>query len=163
MMLEKAQPLLDPFRLAQARRDLHGSTPVAAFSRLHGLLADSSGTINWTLQFLIDALDEPVCDVSIRGTLKLNCQRSLDPFEFPVALDTRLALVRPDADESALRYDPLVVEAAGVRALDVVEDELILAIPLVPVAPDSSPIELAPSDETASTHPFSVLAQLKPS
>ena len=58
----------------------------------------------------------------------------------------------------------LVDADAMVRPAELVEDELILALPVVAIAPDADVVErdFAPtSEETAAVNPFTALAGLK--
>ena len=101
--------------------------------------------------------------------MPLQCQRSLRRFLQPVRIRQRLGLIRRESDEAALpaECEPLLVSADGLlRPLDLVEDELILALPVVPVAPDSEAVELdfAPgAEETAGRGAFAALAGWKKS
>lgn len=163
-MSEKATALLDVYRLAHTGRGLSGVSPVSAFARLKSLLASDAGELRWSLDFGIDELSAPYCDVNIDGSLFLQCQRTLDTFEYGLAVATRLALVKADDDGTGSRYEPLLVDPAGMRALQIVEDELILAIPLVPVAPGTEPVvaaSAAPGEGTVTNNPFAVLNRLK--
>jgi len=164
-MSEKAQPLLDLYRMAQTRRGMRGKSSVVDFPRLRGLLSSDSGMVAWTLDFGVDELGAPYCDVSASGSVCLQCQRTLTDFAYLVEINNRLSLVDADDDGTQLRHEPLIVEAAGKHALEIVEDELILAIPLVPVAPSSEPLGPATyvAEPVEKPNPFSVLKHLKSS
>jgi uncharacterized protein len=62
-------------------------------------------------------------------------------------------------------YEALQVDDDGtLRPAELVEDELILAVPLVPAMPGSESIERdwpVPVDEEARANPFAALAALK--
>ena len=79
----------------------------------------------------------------------------------------RLGLIRDEADEEALPegYEALLVGENGLlRPAELVEDELILAVPVVPVAPGTDVVEqdwAAPEEETQRASPFAALSQLK--
>jgi uncharacterized protein len=79
----------------------------------------------------------------------------------------RLGLIRDEAEEEALPegYEALLVGDDGMlRPADVVEDELILAVPVVPVAPDTDLVERdwAPGEEEIErANPFARLSALK--
>jgi uncharacterized protein len=84
----------------------------------------------------------------------------------------RLGLLRAgkdsdEADEAALPpgYEALLVAEDGMlHPLELVEDELILAVPLVPVKPGSETVERdwpVQADEETRANPFSALAALK--
>jgi len=159
--------------MVAARRGVEGHVPLSALSRLAGVLFDDEGEVHFRLDFDRDALGVAYLELAAQTSLPLQCQRSLQRFEFQVALQQRLGLIRAEADEAGLPagYEPLLVPPDGhVRALDVVEDELILALPVVPVDPDRAPAELEwppasaaaePHQATAHASPFAVLATLK--
>ena len=86
----------------------------------------------------------PYVELRIDAALPLECQRSLQRFLLPVQLVQRLGLIRDEADEAALppEYEALLVPADGMlRPAELVEDELILALPVVPVSPDAEVVE----------------------
>ena len=98
----------------------------------------------FALEFDSDALQVPYVELRIDAELPLECQRSLQRFLFPVQMVQRLGLIRDEADEAALPAG--LRGAAGCRgrhaaAGGLVEDELILAVPVVPVKPESDAVE----------------------
>jgi uncharacterized protein len=157
--------------MVSARRSFAGTLPVASLQRLCGMLASDAGEVAYELEFGRDDLDMAYLDVRAEAPLTVICQRSLEPFVLPVAVRGRLGLIRSEREESGLSPDsePLLVEDDGKLVLaDVIEDELLLALPLVPVNPDSElPEEVTsqPADEEAdggqTDNPFAVLRELK--
>ena len=130
--------------MVAARRQFEGALPLSAMSRLGGSLADSEGECRFALEFGQDALQVPYVELSIEAGLPLVCQRSLERFVFPVKTVQRLGLIRDEADEAALPpgYEALLVPEDGLlRPADLVEDELVLAVPVVPLAPDAAPVD----------------------
>jgi len=163
---------LDIWRLVAARRCISGQIELVKLQRLGDLLADSQGQCRYVLEFGRDAVQSVAwVELRIQTALPLVCQRSLQRFLLPVEQTQRLGLVRNEAEEVALpaSYEPLWVNADGrVSLSDLVEDELILAIPVVPVAPDSQMLVQQAEAQTdtrqaqgAVTRPFAVLAALK--
>ncbi len=159
--------VVDAWRMVAARREFAGRVALAALPRLRGSLLDTTGDVEFSLAFDTDVLKLPFVELRIDAALPLECQRSLQRFLLPVQLVQRLGLIRDEADEAALPegYEALLVPADGMlKPVDLVEDELILALPVVPLAPDVEAVEqdFAPSDEEiAQANPFSVLAGLK--
>lgn len=159
--------VVDAWRMVASRRQFEGRIPLAALARLRGSLVDTDGEVSFTLSFGTDAMQQPFVELQVHAQLPLECQRSLRRFLQPVRLVQRLGLIRDEADEAALAegYEPLLVPADGQLCLaDLVEDELILALPVVPVAPDAEVVEreFAPTaEERAQANPFAVLAGLK--
>lgn len=163
---------VDAWRMVAARRSFEGSLPVATLTRLCGALADTAGTVSYRLDFGRDALGTDYVDVHAEAPLTLVCQRTLEPFVLPVVVDNRLGLIRTEQDEAGLPpgCEPLLVAEDGrLRPADVIEDELLLALPLVPVNPDSSlPDAVTGRGEDAQDeagvredNPFAVLRELK--
>jgi len=162
---------LDAWRVVSARRSFEGTLPIATLSRLSEALAGTDGLVQFELDFGRDSLGTDYVAVRAQARLTLTCQRTLEPFVLPVAVDTRLGLIRHERDEAGLPpdYEALLVPEDGrLNPADVIEDELLLALPLVPVNPDSSlPDEVTGHDaeedsgERHSGNPFAVLRELK--
>jgi len=154
-----------------ARRSFEGTLPIASLKRLCEALAGSEGEVSFELHFGRDELDTSYIHVRAQASLELTCQRTLDPFMLPVVVDTRLGLIRSEREEAGLPPDcePLLVAENGrLDPSSVIEDELLLALPLVPVNPDSSlPDEVTgshPADAAEveqKENPFAILRELK--
>lgn len=164
--------VLDVWRMAAARRQFEGVLPLSRLARLRESLVDAEGEVHYALEFGRGdgSLKAPAfVEVRAQAALPLQCQRSLRRFLLPVQLVQRLGLIRREAEEVALPpgYEPLLVPEDGlVRPADLVEDELVLAVPLVPVAPDTEPVQRQwPAGESmqeeAQASPFAALAALK--
>ena len=158
---------VDAWRMVAAQREFAGRIPLAAMTRLRDSLLEPEGDARYVLAFGTDALKLPFAELRIEADLPLECQSSLQRFVLPVRLVQRLGLIREEADEAALpeEYEALLVEADGMlKPAELVEDELILAMPVVPVSPDAEVVEreFVPSaEETAQANPFAALAGLK--
>lgn len=162
---------VDAWRMVSARRSFEGSLPVGALTRLCEVLASSEGTASFELDFGRDEFDTAYLDVRAQAPLTLVCQRTLEPFVLPVVVNTRLGLIRRESEEAGLPpgCEPLLVSGDGkLNLADVIEDEMLLALPLVPVNPDST----LPDEVTGSAHddasaaerddnPFAALRELK--
>lgn len=159
--------VLDAWRMVAARRGFEGRIALSALPRLRDSLSDTEGEVRFALEFDRDPLQVPYVELRIEAQLPLDCQRSLRRFELPVRLVQRLGLIRDEAEEAALPegYEPLLVPADGLlRPAELVEDELILAVPVVAVAPDTDAMERdwpADDEEQRQASPFAVLASLK--
>jgi uncharacterized protein len=153
--------------MVAAQREFAGRIPLAAMTRLRDSLLEPEGDARYVLAFGTDALKLPYAELRIEAELPLECQSSLQRFLLPVRLEQRLGLIRDEADEAALPpdYEALLVEADGMlKPAELVEDELILALPVVPVSPNAEAVErdFAPAaEESAQASPFAALAGLK--
>ncbi|GAB3365245.1 YceD family protein [Lysobacter rhizosphaerae] len=153
--------------MVAARRGVEGRLPLSALTRLEDSLLDTKGEVRFALEFDRDSLQVPYVELRIDAELPLVCQRSMDRFLLPVRIVQRLGLIRDEADEAALPegYEPLLVPDDGeLRTAELVEDELILAVPVVPVKPGSEAVERdwpATQVEQERANPFAALSALK--
>ena len=101
-------------------------------------------------------------------SVALECQRCLQPLSEPLAVDRWFRFVA-DEDEAArldeLSEDDVLVSSRSFDLLALVEDELILALPLIPrhdTCPQPLPVPPADTDEAAEApNPFAALAVLR--
>lgn len=155
---------VDAWRMVAAQREFEGRIPLAAMPRLSEGLLRPEGDARYTLAFGTDALRVPFAELRIEAELPLECQSTLQRFLLPVQLVQRLGLIRDEADEAALPadYEALLVAADGIlKPAELVEDELILALPVVAVSPGAEVVEreFAPdAEEAAQANPFAALA-----
>ena len=186
-MLRRLPELIYPLRLARSRQSLAGRVSVVRMHRLSPLLAaangagggESDGTGEGSrphsthaeveLRFGADDLGLPCVQGTVTAELRVICQRCLEPMPIRVESEVRLGFVSGNEEEARLSpgFDPLVaVEDEAVSLTDLVEDELILAIPAVPIHPGSvcaiadaySAAALPPEE---GKNPFAVLADMK--
>jgi uncharacterized protein len=159
--------VLDAWRMVAARRGFEGVLPLASMARLRDSLVDAEGDVRVAISFDRDTLQVPYVELRIDADLPLECQRSLRRFLFPVRQVQRLGLIRDEAGEAALPegYEALLLPEDGqLRPADLVEDELILALPVVPVAPGTEAMERdwpAGTEEAPASSPFAALEALK--
>ena len=153
--------------MVSARRVLEGELPLAQLPRLASLLNDAEGSARYRIEFGRDALDVPFAKLLIEAGLPLVCQRSLQAFVEPVVIEQSLGLLRDEAGEAALPpgYEALLVPEDGrIVPAELIEDELILALPVIPVAPGSEAVERdwpVDGEEAAAINPFAALSALK--
>jgi uncharacterized protein len=169
---ERVPEVLDAWKMVAARRGVEGRLPLSALARLEGSLLDTEGDVRFALDFDRDQFQVPYVELRIDAELPLECQRSMERFLLPVQIVQRLGLIRDEADEAALPpgYEPLLVPDDGeLRTIELVEDELILAVPVVPVKPGSEAVERdwpdtqADQDEFthSSANPIAARSELK--
>ncbi|APG06221.1 DNA-binding protein [Luteibacter rhizovicinus DSM 16549] len=148
---------VDAWREVRARRSFQGSLPVSAFARLGEVVASPEGDVTYELDFGRDEFNIAYVAVRAKAPLTVICQRSLEPFVLSVEIDTRLGLIVEESEEAALPpgYEALLIEQDGKLSLvATIEDELLLALPLVPVNPDYElPDDIVGADEEEEASP----------
>jgi len=148
-----------------------GEIALSSLKRLGELLhpgapGGDAAKVALNFEFSRNEFDIPTISGHLQTRLGLECQRCLDPFELPLELDFRLMI---DASDEMLRHsseDTLYSDDGYINIAEVVEDELILAIPLVAMHEHTACNENWQVSETGSEtavkeNPFAVLQQLK--
>jgi DUF177 domain-containing protein len=164
--------VLDAWRMVAARRGFEGTLPLSQMSRLRDLLCGGgskqvTGEVRFALEFDRDGLQVPYVEIRIDAALPLECQRSLQRYMEPVHVVQRLGLIRDEAEEAGLPedYEPLLLSEDGLlRPAELIEDELILAVPVVPLMPGTEAMERdwpVREEELEQANPFAALAGLK--
>lgn len=156
------QPIIDSYAFVRDSGQIERTQAIASMPRLLSELRDSEGEIHYTLSGKKGDRGQPELVLSIRGRLMLTCQRCLESLPFDLEVDAALELVREDAEiADALLEDDERDFVVASEALDVgalVEDEILLALPLIPMHGDCD----LPADRSAGNKPspFAVLSQL---
>jgi uncharacterized protein len=160
-----SQPL-EVDRLADAGAEVDFAVPLAELSGLRSLRAGVAGSLRGRARF---AREEgmPVADVSFSGTVTLQCQRCLRPMERSLETVSQIALIGSEAEAARVPSEREPVLAAGGRISvgDLVTEELLLLLPIVPLHEDrarcGNAAEAATTPPGGETHrPFANLAEL---
>jgi len=157
---------LDLARLADLNAVLDGTLPLAGFARLAALLADREGSVEAHLEFSRHGGRELIRG-AVRAELRLVCQRCMAPVAVAVVAPLALARVATESEAAELAdgLDPVVAPTREVASSALLEDELLLAVPLVPRHErdeDCDPAALRTiAAAQAESHPFAALAALK--
>ena len=139
----------DAFRLARERGSLDGTVDASDLPRVADAILDGPAPIVWRIEGTQDALGRPALTIVLEGDIELECQRCLQAQTWPVHTRTVLVLARDDADLARLDADSddeVVLAAAPLDPTQLVEDELVLALPYAPRHADG---ECAPPRDDA--------------
>ena len=172
---------LDALRFAQAGARLEGDPPLTGFARLASDLhppVDPSERVRWQAQGEMRAgptggAPQAWLHLEARALVPLTCQRCLAPVQTPVEVDRWFRFVADEATAEALDDDSeedLLALEPRPSLVELVEDELILSLPLVPLH-ERCPQPLLAAEEPVGgekaasgserPHPFAALAKLK--
>ncbi|MAT91041.1 MAG: hypothetical protein CME59_00410 [Halioglobus sp.] len=172
-MLDEPLPLALDIRKAATRgTGVSGVLKPAQLLRFRALLAGDEGRVEATLSCARDEQDRYIVCVVLEADVTVTCQRCLEAMPLHIASDNTLAVVWTDEQAAALprHLDPLIVEETACKLHEVVEDELILAMPQFSYHDSAHCKEKisayagpAPEQEAdaGKSNPFDVLAQLK--
>jgi uncharacterized protein len=165
---------LDVRAFAKAAGALSGQWPVSGFGRLGELLvaADApSGPVQWSARgeelAVRGAPAEVWLHLHAKAVLQLQCQRCLQPCAQPLALDRRFHFVADEAIAADLDADAehdVLVFAKELDLHELLEDELLLDLPLVPrheTCPQPLALPAGDAEPQAPDHPFAALSSLR--
>ena len=172
-MHQKLPIEIDPFRMAQNGLKLEGVLPISTMTRLAGSLSDTEGgEVRVSMNFDVDQTGLPFMYGRFRSTLSLICERCMEPMAIELDIKCLLAILKSErkVEELAEIYEPWIIENnEPVRVSSIVEDELILGLPIVPRHEHAClPKEawyrgddIDESEKEKKVSPFDVLASLK--
>ena len=163
-------PYVDPRKLADRDVVLEGDLQLQQLKRLTDALEDDQGLVHARFSFGRDEQRALVIRSELDVEVKMICQRCLGPVVLPVHSECSYAVVNEGASSDHLprEYDVLEVGEDPLDLQALIEDELLLALPIVPLhdpeicQPPAGLEEPESSEgEVTRSNPFSVLAQLK--
>jgi len=156
--------VIEPILLAEKGAHLVGTLPLKAMSRLAEASLDGSGQAQVDLHFGRAEVGK-VYEITgrLRATVRAACQRCLEPMALPLEAEVRLLLLRPGERPEGLapEVEALVVDKP-LRLSELVEDELLLAMPMIPAHPvDVCPAKNFVKSAAIADKPLSGLGRLK--
>jgi uncharacterized protein len=159
------QQLIHPERLTAKGTVFEGSIRPGDLELLAEELASPDGELRYRVSARLDTARRRVVSCIINGFVFLTCQRTFEAYRHEVAIEDRLVLVGseqelPPFEEEGDREDFVVAtEPVDVRGL--VEEAVILSLPMVPCKPGLEPEPEAGGRDEGKPSPFAVLAGLK--
>lgn len=124
---------LEPFSLARQGAQFAGTIAIDQFMRLRELVSNQQGQVKVS----IEVGREPFGPVYIKGQveadLKLQCQRCGDPMNYAINVALKLSPVLTEAQVGEIPddYEPWVTHDAPISVLEMVEEEILLGLPMI--------------------------------
>jgi uncharacterized protein len=160
---------LDIDRLADGEADIDFAVPLAELPRLRSQLASVEGLVRGRVHFTRES-GFVVADLSMSGAAALTCQRCLGAMTEPVNSAVRVALITAEGDASRVpeNLEPVLAPGGRITAGELVEEELLLALPIVPLHAEASDCAVAENtpavkveaSEQTTQKPFAQLDEL---
>jgi uncharacterized protein len=153
----------DAFAFAREGRVLEGTLPVLELERLHDLLVGVAGEVSFRLEGHKGKRGESMLHLEVSGVIPLACQRCLEAIPHELDVDCLLELVPEGTDlsQDELEDDTrdFLPVASELYVAELVEDEILLALP---VAPRHEKCGLpGAADAGERINPFATLSGLK--
>jgi len=106
--------------------------PVSGLARLAEVVCSKQGEV--TARFKFGTRAGTHClDGYVQAELELRCERCLDPVKQHIESDFRFGLIssEDEADLLPREFEPLLVSDSGPSLVELVEDEILLSLPIV--------------------------------
>ena len=174
-----SEHLPDPRRIdlrsfARLRASIEGSLGQADLPRLRETLLPTPAAepvVHWSARGEsrpVKGADAQVwLHLEARMSATLQCQRCLQPLSAGLTVERSFLFVEGQAQASQLDEEideDVLVLSRAFDVMELLEDELILALPLVPrhdICPDPLPTQAADDFDEPRPHPFAALAALR--
>jgi uncharacterized protein len=167
-MSDQLPDTIKPQSFIDTGGQLSGFSKLAKMERLSAMLAGNDGTVEARLEFGKDYQGIRFIKGTLKTELLLTCQRCLETVSYPVHVALSLALLGTEDQATGLpdEYDPLVLDSQSLSLTTLIEDELILALPIVAMHPESEcanrmAVHADDEEVAGKPNPFAALAQLK--
>ena len=161
--------LIDPRKFADQGIQIDGETSIGNLPRLAEYRDSNHEMVTVSLQFGRDEDDRRRITGTVNASLAMPCQRCLEPVTYQIEAHVDLVMVWDEEQMKALpeHLDPMMVSEEKMPLADLLEEEVLLAMPLVALH-ETCPTRLVeeqaePESDSAEKrdNPFAVLAQLK--
>ncbi len=143
-----------------------GKIELADLSRLAEFLLSDQSDILVEFRFRQSDYNVPIVEGRLQARLTVECQRCLKAMEIPLQIELKLLVSPTDSEVVESSLDTVFSENGSVDIFKMVEDELILGLPLVTLHEDVACNEFWQTreenpEQATKENPFSVLAKLK--
>lgn len=165
MAMAPADLLIDPERISAKPSVWSGTFAPAELERLEDSLAGPEGELRYRITAQLDPNRRKVVSCIIEGFVFLTCQTSLEAFRHEVSVSDKLVLVDDEdalpAIEEESDAEDYVVAGEPLDIRDLVEDAVLLSLPMVPRKPGLGEGRPQGEEPPAKASPFAALASLK--
>lgn len=168
MSLPWSRPL-DVDRLSRGEAQVGFDVPLAELPRLRSRIPGLGGSVRGTVSFGRRS-GLAVAELSLAGKAAMQCQRCMRPMELAVDSTTRVALISAEAEAAEVpeELEPVLAPSGSLSAGELVEEELLLALPIVPLhgdlgecaVPASAPLVAQEGPKHVTQRPFEGLGEL---
>lgn len=160
----------EPYDWARKQRQVEGQAELGDMERLVEVGGNPADICRFNLEFDMDEMKVPRCKGSVTTRISMECQRCLNDVTVDIASEFCWLFMFPTQMESlpdSEQYEKILIDEEGVDLISLIEDEVMLALPIVAYHDDCDPPGGKPEQQdetppqTEKHNPFAVLEQLK--
>jgi len=173
MLTSTLPELIKPTKLARQDLLLKGVFPVETMKRLTADAVASDGIVDVDVVFTKDGQGFSIMQGVVKTCVKLRCQRCLEGVGVELSVDLSLAFVTHESrvEQVPSIYEAVLLDSEEISFIELLEDELILALPIMAYHDKCEAYQYRTEEELESEkveeaqqradNPFDVLEQLK--
>jgi uncharacterized protein len=164
---------VDTRKIFQKQGELSGTVAIERLAGFQQYLISKSAEIEVELSFSLNESSKRIISGTLDASVSVACQRCLEPVKIILKDNFRLALVNDESQIGGLGadFEPWICEDKNLILTDVIEEQLILCLPIVSYHANDSCQAITFSTQTTelrqkgakkeSNNPFAVLQTLK--
>jgi uncharacterized protein len=152
---------LDVAGLARGGAAVEREFAIAGFARLRDRLAEPTGSVRARAEFGLEGR-WPVARLAVASEVVLTCQRCLGPVRRKLESTSRVVFADESAPELPEGYEPVGGDPRRLDLAALVEDELLLGLPLIPQHEAGEDCSLPGGAEGAAEDDTQTVEMLRP-
>ncbi|MGH8171342.1 MAG: YceD family protein [Steroidobacteraceae bacterium] len=163
-----SQPL-DVDRLSRGEVEIDFDVKLSELPRLRSRIPGIGGAVRGSARFRRHS-GFAVAELSLASKAMLHCQRCMQAMELAIDSTTGVALILEEADAAKVpeEFEPVLAREGRISCGELVEEELLLALPIVPLhekpgecaVPPAAPLLGEDAPERVTQRPFAGLGEL---
>jgi uncharacterized protein len=170
MSLDPFPERIDAVKLFARKGSITAALPLVRLQRLTDCLSDHKGQIEVDLHFGTDEEGRRLLSGTLHARVKVSCQRCLRDMDLDLDCPLHLLVFDTEQEVEAVpeTQDAVALTEAGLDVLALIEDELLLSLPMVPMHADINCNQALNAlrqgstvEGTSAAKPFAVLAGLE--
>ena len=153
------------FNFAKKEISLSGIYQISDFPKINEITSNNKDNVRVDLSFYLINNKTPCVDGIIELDIVLACQRCLDDLSIELKVNFNLAFLRHEQqfEELDSHYEIYVIENEELATHDLISDEILLSIPMIPTHDYDCIKEINEQEivERKSENPFAILKEIK--
>ena len=160
-----AQHIINSLEFARKSLEIRDTIAHSDLLRAKDLVTPETGILNWRLSGEISADKKAMLHLAITGNVGVPCQRCLEPMMMALNVSSDFILVKDESEippeEDDIEDHDYLVSEAEMDVLQLVEDEILLALPYAPKHEIKDCAVNAEVNELKAPNPFAALRDFK--
>jgi uncharacterized protein len=160
-----AQHIINSLEFTRKSLEIRDTIAHSDLQRAKDLLTPETESLNWRLSGEVSADKKARLHLTLTGNVAVPCQRCLEPMLIALNISSEFILVKdesevPPEEDDVEDYDYIVADAE-MDVLQLVEDEILLALPYAPKHEINDCAVKAEVNELKTPNPFAALRDFK--